>query len=178
MTYEDERGEFVWRTVGGRRVKIYTGQSLEDAMSESGKFGKSSAKTSEAEKQKKIDSVKIDFSKDNTLPGLNKEDLKELGKESKPVLLKKSIIDRNLRQHPDVKREDYDRIIGQALYNSDERFGGRRHHNPDYMNFIKFGEERAALTLLELADMKKYYEIVHVFEPRNKSVARMKPKNK
>ena len=37
-TYEDERGTFIWRYVGGRRIKIYTGQSLPDAMRESGKF--------------------------------------------------------------------------------------------------------------------------------------------
>jgi len=38
MTYSDERGTFIWRYVGGRRIKIYTGQSLPDAMRESGKF--------------------------------------------------------------------------------------------------------------------------------------------
>jgi len=42
------------------------------------------------------------------------------------------------------------------------------------MNFIKYGEKRAALTLIELADRKENYEIVHIFEPRNESVKRMK----
>ncbi|MCL2045740.1 MAG: phage portal protein [Oscillospiraceae bacterium] len=134
-----------------------------------------SSGTSQEEKQKKIDSISIDFESDNILPGLNKEDLNELGKEDKPVLLKKSIIERNLLRHPDVDASDYARLIGQALYNSDERFGGREHHNPDYMNFVKYGERRAALTLIELADRKEYYEIVHIFEPSNTSVGKMKP---
>jgi len=38
MEYSDERGTYIWRTVGGKRVKIYAGQSLADAMRESGKF--------------------------------------------------------------------------------------------------------------------------------------------
>ena len=143
-------------------------------MRESGKFP--NAETTDAEKQKKIGSVDIDFSRDNTLPGLNKEDLEELGKADKPVVLKKSIIDRNLQKHPEVERTDYNRIIGQALYDSDDRFGGKTHHNPDYINFVKYGKKRAALTLIELADKKDRYEIVHIFEPRNKNVRSMKQK--
>ena len=38
--YDKEEG--VWRTIGGRRVFIRTGQSLSDAMKESGKFNKAS----------------------------------------------------------------------------------------------------------------------------------------
>lgn len=38
----DEGG--VWRTIGGRRVFIKDGQSLTDAMRESGKFGSSKKK--------------------------------------------------------------------------------------------------------------------------------------
>lgn len=36
--YRDERGTYVWRTVGGHRIKIYTGQTLSQAMKDSGKF--------------------------------------------------------------------------------------------------------------------------------------------
>ena len=45
MTYTDERGEYIWRTVGGRRIKIYKDQTLEEAMRESGKFPNSQVKT-------------------------------------------------------------------------------------------------------------------------------------
>lgn len=43
----DENG--VWRTVGGRRIFIKDGQSLEDAMKESGKFKKNDKKMSDEE---------------------------------------------------------------------------------------------------------------------------------
>ena len=132
--------------------------------------------TSSDEKQKKIASVNINFDSDTVLPGLNSEDLAELGKEDKPVLLKKDVIERNLEKHTEVLREDYNRIIGQALYNSDDRFGGKEHHNPDYMNFVKYGETKGALTLIELADRKENYEIVHIFEPYNKHIRKMKNK--
>ena len=161
----------VWRTIGGRRVYIKTGQLLEDAMKESGKFN-----SFDDERQNKIGSVNIIFDQDNILPGLNKEDLEELGKEDKTVILKKSIIDLNLQKHPEVDPNNYNRIIGQALYNSDDRFGGKEYHNPDYINFIKYGDKYASLTLIELADKKDNYEIVHIFEPRNKKAIKMKPK--
>ena len=41
MAYEDySNTDGVWRTIGGRRVFIKTGQSLTEAMKESGKFSK------------------------------------------------------------------------------------------------------------------------------------------
>ena len=147
MTYSDERGTFIWRYVGGRRIKIYTGQSLPDAMRESGKFP--SGKTSDAEKQRKIDSVNIDFDRDNTLPGLNKEDLEELGVEDKPVLLKKSIIDKNLKHHPEVKIEDYNKILGQSLYDPDLIVPG--HDDKPYYNFVaRVGEDKNTVVLLQV----------------------------
>jgi hypothetical protein len=140
-----------------------------------GKFG-SGGTTSPEERQKKIDSVKIDFNADNTLPELNDEDLAELGKESKPVVFKKETIERNLREHPEVPKEDYNRILGQALYNSDTRFGGKAYHNQNYVNFAKFGDKYADLALVELAEQKECYEIVHVMNPRNTKVEKMKQK--
>ena len=37
-SYEDEKGKFVFRTIGGRPVRIHTGESLSKAMKESGDF--------------------------------------------------------------------------------------------------------------------------------------------
>ncbi len=76
------------------------------------------------EKQKKIDSVKIDFGRDNILPGLNAEDLAALGKTDKPVLLKKSVIDRNFKRHPEIDKAEYDMLLGKALYDHDISFPG------------------------------------------------------
>lgn len=54
-TYEDEDG--VWRTIGGRRVFIRSGQSLSEAMKESGKFSNlyKSEKKSENKEEKGIE---------------------------------------------------------------------------------------------------------------------------
>ena len=168
--YYDERGAYKWRYVGGRRIKIYLGQSLEDAMRESGKFP--SGKTSDVEKQRKIDSVNIDFDRDNTLPGLNKEDLDELGKEDKPVLLKKEIIVRNLRVHPEVKQEEYNYLIGQALYSNPSHFPG---HKDGYMNMVsRINDGSNSLVLIEMADSQEKYEIVHIMRINDRNLKRMK----
>jgi hypothetical protein len=49
----DEGG--VWRTIGGRRVFIKDGQSLTDAMRESGKFGSSKKKLTTTAKKQTVD---------------------------------------------------------------------------------------------------------------------------
>lgn len=49
----DEGG--VWRTIGGRRVFIKDGQSLTDAMRESGKFGDPKKKSTAASKKQTVD---------------------------------------------------------------------------------------------------------------------------
>lgn len=49
----DEGG--VWRTIGGRRVFIKDGQSLTDAMRESGKFGDLKKKSMAASKKQTVD---------------------------------------------------------------------------------------------------------------------------
>jgi hypothetical protein len=135
--------------------------------------------TSAEERQKKIDSINIDFEKDNTLPELNSEDLEELGKESKPVLLKKSIIERNVNAHSEVATDQYNKILGNALYNSDLRFKGKTDaHNPDYVNFVKVNPGSNQLVLLEMADRKENYEIVHLFELNDKRLSRLVPKEK
>jgi hypothetical protein len=144
---------------------------------EVGGSGAGGGASSPEEKQKKIDSVKIDFDRDNTLPELNPEDLEELGKASKPVLLKKGVIERNLREHAEVSRENYDRIVGEALYSSDLKFKGKsERHNQDYMNFVKVIPHNNSLVLLELAEHKDTFEVVHLFTLGDRSLKRMQKK--
>lgn len=128
---------------------------------EGGGGGKEAAATSQDEKQKKIDSVKIDFSRDNILPGLNQEDLAALGKEDKPVLLKKDIVTKNLKHHPEVAKEDYDRIVGQSLYNPDGIFPGSS-KEPRFNFVSRIGDDKSTLTLLEMAETKDNYEIINL----------------
>ena len=129
---------------------------------------KGSAESSSSKKiEDKINSIKIDFEKDNYLPELNPETLEELGIESKPILLKKSIIDRNLKEHPDVKKEEYKRIIGEALYKPDAIIPANL--DKPYFNFLaRLNNEKSSVVLLEIAKKKNNYEIVHLHWVKNK----------
>jgi hypothetical protein len=144
---------------------------------EGGQTESAGQRTGAAERQKKIASVKIDFGRDNLLPGLNEEDLAELGKEDKPVKFKKETIARNRQKHPDINENEYNRLIGQALYNRDLIVPTNDPINkPNYYNFIKrFGEENA-IVLLEISETKSDYEIVHVLKLNNKNFNRMDKK--
>jgi hypothetical protein len=113
------------------------------------------------EKQRKIGSVRIDFNGDNILPGLNAEDLEALGKSDKPVQLKKFVIDKNEVAHPDVRREDYAQIIGQALYNPDAIVPA--HDQFPYFNFMsRVRDDKSNIVLLDLTETEDFYEIVNI----------------
>ena len=133
-----------------------------------GKFSETGGNKNMKESSKeKIDSVRIDFSKDNYLPELNEEDLAELGVKSKPVLLKKSIIDRNLSEHPEVKGEDYEEMIAYALYYSDAIIPGNQYK--PYYNFIaRIRDKKSSVVLLEIANNKDNFEIVHIHWAKDK----------
>ena len=81
-------------------------------------------KTSAVEKHAKIASIKINFEGNTELPGLNRATLDELGVEDKPVLLKKNILEKTARNHPELPVSFYKDIIGNALYNPDGTFVG------------------------------------------------------
>jgi len=124
--------------------------------------------TSDVEIQRKIDSIVIDFERDNILPELNKEDLEKLGKESKPVILKKVIIDKNINNHPDIKPKEYKIIIGKSLYRPELIIPG--HGEKPYFNFVsRIGKNKNTIVLLELSETKEGYEIVNLHWARDKS---------
>lgn len=135
-----------------------------------GKFGQGGGdneKDRKTDVEEKISKIKIDFTKDNILPELNAGDLEELGVKSKPVLLKKTVIDRNLSQHPDVEVEDYEMMIGKALYDADAILPGNA--EKPYYNFIaRVSGEKNSVVLLEVADNKDNFEIVHFHWAKNK----------
>lgn len=112
--------------------------------------------------------VNIDFTRDNYLPRLNREDLRELGKDDKPVILKKSIIDRNKSKHPDISEKDYNVMIAKALYEPMFIFPGG---NPLYTNFIaKIKDDRYSAVLLDMKENNDNYEIVHLHKMTDKSL--------
>ena len=169
-----------------RRIDLtpfFYGAKTENAWEESkhprdkdGKFSETGGNKNMKESSKeKIDSVRIDFSKDNYLPELGDEVLKEIGAEkSKPVLLKKSIIERNLSQHPEVERDDYVRILKYALYKPEAIFPGN--DQKPYFNFIsRVEDEKSSVVLLEVAENKENFEIVHLhwaYNRQRKSIER------
>lgn len=134
----------------------------------------------EKETSKKIASVKIEVGKDNVLPELNEKELKEMGlTENKPVLVKKSSIERNMSEHADVKPEDFDFMIGNTLYAPDKIVKGK---NPDrsYYSFakrlkisVRNNRPLYGIVLLDVDKTKDNFEVVHwhwVNEDRIKSI--------
>ena len=130
---------------------------------ENGRFkGNGSSSKSNNDIQAKIDSLKnIDFSKDNTLPNLNKDTLEQYGFEDKPVLLKKSITEKNKANHPDITDDMAREIIGNSLYKPEAVLKANK-DKPAYHNFItRLKDDKNSIVLLELSDEKENYEIVN-----------------
>ena len=119
--------------------------------------------------EEKIASVHIDFDRDNVLPELNDSELEKMGmSESKPVLLKKSVIDRNLGKHFDVSKDTIQNIITEALYNPIDVFSANS-NNPNYYHFASFVEVenrsglKMGLVLLDIDVTKDNFEIGHIY---------------
>lgn len=74
-SYSDERGTYVWRTVGGKRIKIYTGQTLSKAMKESGKFSNNEYKGHLVEED---GNVYYQLNNGNKIGFLDKKEYKEM----------------------------------------------------------------------------------------------------
>lgn len=127
--------------------------------------------TSDVEKQKKIDSINIDFDNDNILPGLNRETLEELGVEDKPVLLSKRVLEKNTNRHPEIPLQFFGDILGNALYKPNVVLKG--HSERPYFNFIhSFGGDDNAVVLLQVKDTGSgFFEVVNFHLARDSSVA-------
>lgn len=135
-----------------------------------GKVGGSAEEGGKSQKvniEEKIKSVKIDFNKDNILPELNAEDLEELGVESKPVRLKKNIIDLNKYRHPDISSEEAVSLIALALYSPEYIVPGKRE---GAYHFISQSDGKdSPLVLLDIEQNEDgYFDIVHFFKVRER----------
>lgn len=158
---------------------VFDGAIIQDGGSGSGNFnhegrpgkvGGSAEKGGKSQKvniEEKIKSVKIDFNKDNILPELNSEDLEELGVESKPVRLKKNIIDLNKYRHPDISSEEAVSLIAQALYSPEYIVPGKREGS---YHFISQSDGKdSPLVLLDIEQNEDgYFDIVHFFKVRER----------
>lgn len=131
----------------------------------------------EKEVNKKIASVKIDPSRDNILPELNEAALETMGlTENKKVLVKKFSLERNAREHGDVKPEDYDFIIGNALYDPDKIVKGKNERGT-YFTFVKKlrvskkdGTPVHGVVLLDVDKTKDNFEVIHWHWVREKQL--------
>ncbi len=133
-------------------------------------------------KNKNQPKLHIDFERDNVLPELNSDTLKKLGtKESKKVLLKKSVIDRNFQEHADLTRQDFESIIYQALYDEPEVFPANA-DKPNYYHLASLvetnskGKPEVGIVLLDIDAQKDDFEIVHAHYVRKRSYERLKNK--
>ena len=86
----------------------------------------------------------------------------------KKLLSKKSIIDRNISEHKEVKPQDYNRMLGNSLYNPNYVF--KANESKPYFNFITRLERDNSGVILEIENTKEYFEIVHIIKLRDKSV--------
>jgi hypothetical protein len=94
-------------------------------------------------------------------------------KQNKPVLLKKSVIDRNRTEHSDLTDEDFQNVIANALYSPSEIFKANR--EKPYYHFAKVievnskGKPEIGLALLDVDDVKDNFEVVHAHLVRERS---------
>ena len=127
--------------------------------------------------RKKMESVKIDFSKDNIFPELNEVDIRDFGLKPLKVRLKKGIIGRQEFRHSDIKDIDANMLLASALYSPTIVSRSRRE---EYIHFARsLGNNDNALVLLDIREVKdedgnEFYDIVHFFfvsDERRKTLA-------
>lgn len=118
----------------------------------------------------KAKAVKIDFRKDSYLPRLNPEQLQVIGGKDKDVVFKRTTGKRNKTVHRELKRKEYEPLVGQALYKAvmpplqDAK-------NKNYWHFIgKSADDKNAFVLLDATAQKDRLEIVHVLKMREKNL--------
>ena len=113
------------------------------------------------------------------MPKLNKEDLAVFGKKTKPVKLKHSTLERNKEKHSDISDDEYDYLLGNALYKPQFVFPANK-DKPDYFHFIaSLGNNKDSAAIVELSEQKDSYEIVHIQKMRDRGVnALLKRDNK
>ena len=108
--------------------------------------------------------------KDYELPQIPNNILKKLGKEQKPLVLKKNIIEKNKQHHPEINIEEYNSILDSGIYKADVIF--KTKNNDDYYNFAHYDTAGNPQILIELSDKKDNYEIVNFYKLNDKNLQR------
>lgn len=165
--YYDDK-DIIWRTIGGRRIPIRAGQSLSQAMKESGKFNKKSKKEV-GEETKKFEESKVENEYINKVS--NAKNDKELAEADKYYK------DNTGKNWDDGKkeREKEFHYAGEELYSDDpNRFGDTLKKHNEKMNPSKSRDEvvkqldkdvkessnnNSSAREKELADKVKHYAV-------------------
>lgn len=163
----DIKEQIEWASKNGKELPLNKDGSLNDVALN--KMYSEREKKDNNENNKMRKKIHIDFDKDNILPKLDDMTVKKLGaKESKEVLLKSSVIKRNLGKHFDVSDETMQNIIVETLYNPIDIFPANP-DNPNYYHLASFVEVedkdglKMGLVLLDIDISKDYFEIGHVY---------------
>lgn len=106
--------------------------------------------------------------KDYELPRLNQGDLSKLGKEDKPVILKKNIIEKNKHNHPEVDISEYSKILTDTLVDTSEIIQVQPRKKPNYYTFIN--DNQNDVSVVELSENKDNYEVVNFFKVNKKRI--------
>lgn len=106
--------------------------------------------------------------KDYELPRLNPSDLFKLGKEDKPVVLKKNIIEKNKNNHPEVDISEYGKILTDTLVDTSEIIQVQPQKKPNYYTFINNNQND--VSVVELSENKDNYEVVNFFKVNKKRI--------
>ena len=123
--------------------------------------------------------IKIDFSKDNTLPKFNKKQLEKINKiladnkidnteinKNKDVFFRYESILRNKDKHKDISDDEYSYFIKQAVYNPVDINLGRKE---GYLEFLgDISEKHHSSVVIDTKDENNVFAIAHVHKKRKK----------
>lgn len=130
----------------------------------------------------KVDSISDltdeDFTKPTRsvqLPELPKVVDDAIGVNGKPVVIKKNIFEKNLRDHSDVTPENSRDILTSALYNTNLYGQNKKKSKPYNWVVINIKDtEKNKLVLLEVSDEKDNVEIIHWHYIDNRGLEKIK----
>lgn len=175
MAYKCKEGHFTDKEHEGENCPYDSKNDLENLKN------KVSSKNKKETYKDKIPSVKIELNKDSILPELSQSALKKMDiKENKKVILKSSIIQRNLERHPDISLKTMGEIVQNALYDYDEILPGKNKEEK-YFSFIKVmrvsskdGKPVYGVVLLDVNVNNEKFEIVHCHWVKEKNIKSLK----
>ncbi|MEI6914732.1 MAG: hypothetical protein WCL39_06330, partial [Armatimonadota bacterium] len=109
---------------------------------------------------------------DRVLPSLPDAVVSMIGKEQKPLLLKKVIVEKNHENHAELAPDENAKILQAALYNPTKIIQDRPGDKPALWMLVR-ENGKASVTVVELADHKDTHQIVGWRYARTPDIARM-----